>query len=120
MSKALGFESSGNSRSSSKSFSISMPFRLSKSRQDQEKSKMSMSEIKLKVELCFQDLVGSDTDSLRYKIRGAREVKELWMLRTDIHQVISRHISQQEAATRINALLPCFEQWIPAHTLTAI
>ncbi|TAG28142.1 MAG: hypothetical protein EAZ37_02185 [Burkholderiales bacterium] len=97
-----------------------MPFRLSKSRDEDQKTKMSMSEIKLKVELSFQDLEGTAADSLRYKIRGAREVKELWMLRTDMHQLVSRALSQQEAAKRINALLPCFEQWIPARSLVKI
>jgi hypothetical protein len=120
MSKALGFEPSGNSRSHSKSFSLSMPFRRSKAGDAAATSKMSVSEVKLKVELCFQDVDGSEADRLRFRIRSTREVKDLWMLRSDIHQLISRHINQNEAASRINALLPCFEHWIAAKSLVRI
>lgn len=81
---------------------------------------MSLSNVKLKLELSFQDVESSEADRLRQKVRGAREVKELWMLRSDAHQLISRQISQQEAAVRINALLPCFEQWIPKNSLVKI
>jgi hypothetical protein len=49
-----------------------------------------------------------------------REVKELWMLRSDVHQLISRQLSQQEAAKRINDLMPCFEGWIPSRSLVKI
>jgi hypothetical protein len=119
MTKSLGFEPSGNSRSASKSFSLSMPFRRIKSTEEAS-SKMTLSQVKLKVELCFQDVDGQDADRLRFKVRGVREVKDLWMLRSDIHQLISRRLSQHVAAERINALLPCFERWIPAHSLVRI
>jgi ERCC4-type nuclease len=120
MSKALGFEPSGNSRGNSKSFSISLSFSRSRAKAEAEKNKMTLSNIKLKVELCFQDVDNKDAERLRYKIRSTREVKDLWMLRSDIHQLISRHISQQEAAKRINELLPCFEHWIPEKSLVKI
>jgi hypothetical protein len=119
MTKSLGFEPSGNSRSASKSFSLSMPFMRSRS-SEEAKSKMTLSQVKLKVELCFQDVDGQEADRMRFKVRGAREVKDLWMLRSDIHQLISRRLSQQEAAERINALLPCFEGWIPKLSLAKI
>ena len=120
MSKPFGFENTDNNESTAKPFSISLPFGLSKARNEEEIKKMPISQIKREIELSLQDLEGPDADSLRYKIRSAREVKDLWMLRTDVHQAISRHISQQEAAKRINALLSCFEYWIPAKTLTRI
>jgi ERCC4-type nuclease len=120
MSKALGFEPSGNSRGNSKSFSISLTFGRSRAKAEAEKKKMSLSNVKLKVELCIQDIDNQDADRLRYKIRSTREVKDLWMLRSDIHQLISRHVSQQEAAKRINDLLPCFEHWMPAKSLLKI
>ncbi|MBS7808048.1 hypothetical protein [Variovorax sp. PCZ-1] len=97
-----------------------MPFRRSKAQDEAAKRKMSVSEVKLKVELCFQDIDNKDAERLRYKVRSTREVKELWMLRSDIHQLISRHISQHEAAQRINALLPCFAHWMPAQSLIKI
>jgi hypothetical protein len=120
MSKILGFEPSGNSRGNSKPFSISLSFRRSKAHDAPASSKMSLANVKLKFELSFQDVESPDADRMRHKVRAAREVKELWMLRSDAHQLISRKISQQEAATRINALLPCFEQWIPKSSLVKI
>ncbi len=120
MSKPFGFEGSDHNERTAKPFSMSLPFRLSKARNEEEIKKMPISQIKRKIELSLQDLEGSDADTLRYKIRSSREVKDLWMLRTDIHQAISRHISQQVAAERINALLPCFEYWIPAKAMTKI
>ncbi len=120
MSNPRDFEPSGNSRSASKSFSISIPFLRSKAQAEAEKNKMSVSEVKLKLELSFQDIESQDADRLRYKIRGSREVKELWMLRSDAHQLISHKISQHEAAERINALLPSFAHWLPAKALVKI
>jgi hypothetical protein len=119
MTKSLGFEPSGNSRSASKSFSFSMPFLRSKGAEE-AKSKVTLSKVKLSVELCFQDVHGQEADRMRFKVRSARDVKELWMLRSDIYQLISHHGSQRLAAERINALLPCFEGWIPAHALAKI
>lgn len=120
MVKSSGSERPGDSRSPSKPFSFSIPFLRSKSQAEVEPKKMSVSKVKLNAELCFQDIEGTDAERLRYKIRGAREVKDLWILRSDIHQLISHKISQQEAAKRINALLPCFEHWIPAQALVKI
>jgi hypothetical protein len=120
MNKLLGFESSGNSRSLSKSFSLSMPFGRSKQPGQEEPKKMTLSQIKLSVELCIQDVQGHEVERLRFKIRTVRDVRELWMLRSDVHQVISRHQNQQTAATAINALLPCFAGWMPANQLLKI
>ena len=114
------FERSGTSRGASNFFSLSLPFLRSKAQTEAAKPKTSLSTVKLKVELCFQDIDSDTAERLRYKIRGSREVKDLWMLRIDIHQMISRHISQDEAAKRINALLPYFEHWIAAKELTKI
>lgn len=120
MTKSLGFEISANSQSPSKSFSLSMPFRRSQQHRDAQAQKMTASQVKLQLELSFQDVDGAEAERLRYKVRAAREVRELWMLRSDVHQLISRQFSQHEAARRINALLPCFTGWLPSKTLTAI
>ncbi len=120
MSKMLGFEPSDHSRSPSTSFSLSMPFRRSKNASDATPAKMSLAQVKLQVELSFQDLEGEEVDRMRYKVRSVRDVKELWMLRSDIHQLISRRHSQYVAAERINGLLPCFEGWIPAKSMAKI
>jgi len=81
---------------------------------------MTLSQIKLNLELCIQDLQNGSADRLRYKIRGAREVRELWMLRSDIHQLIAKERDQQEAARAINALLPCFAGWMPPSQMVKI
>jgi hypothetical protein len=120
MTKSLGFEPSGNSRSHSKSFSFSLPFMRSKDSAREPSKKLSLSQIKLQMELTFQDVNGSDAERLRYKLRSAREAKELWLLRSDVHQLISQQVNQKEAAERINALLPCFEGWLPKQSLAKI
>jgi hypothetical protein len=109
--------------SDSKVFGISMPFWLSSMRGGAPKSqssRASLSKIKLHTELSFQDISSVKSDRLRLKIRSARDVNEVWMLRSDVHQMIAREINQQEAALRINALMPLFEGWIPAKALTSI
>ncbi len=82
--------------------------------------RMTVAEAKLKFELAIQDLQGKEVERLRYKIRGVREVSDLWLLRSDIHQLIAKGQDQQKAAEAINALLPCFEGWMPAHQLIKI
>jgi predicted component of type VI protein secretion system len=94
-------------------------FRNSKAAQSTEQ-RMHVSEAKLKFELKIQDMQGKDADRLRYKIRGVRDVRELWLLRSDVHELISKRQNQQAAADAINDLLPCFEGWIPAHQLAKI
>ena len=81
---------------------------------------MSVSQVKLKFELAIQDLQGKEVERLRYKIRGMREVRELWMLRSDVHELISKQQDQKVAAKAINDLLPCFEGWMPAQQLAKI
>jgi hypothetical protein len=120
MSKFFDIEPAGSGRSGSKSFNISLSFRRSQAQDEDQAKKVSLSKIKLAAELSFQDIEGSSADQMRYKIRGAREVMDLWMLRSDIHQLIARKISQQEAAKRINDLLPCFKHWVPKNSLIKI
>lgn len=123
MTKILGFDPSGssdNSRSPSTFLSLSMPFLRSKNSAGAVAEKKTLSQVRLQLELSFQDVETPVAERLRHKIRAAREVKELWMLRSDVHQLVSRQQSQQEAAQRINALLPYFEGWIPAKSLSRI
>ena len=120
MIRSRGFERSANSRNASSSFGLSLPFLRSKTQTQSEKNKSSVSDVKLQVELCFQDIDSDKAERLRYKIRGTREVKDLWMLRIDVYQLISRDMGQTEAAKRINALLPCFEHWMPEKALVKI
>ena len=121
MIKAIDFESSDDSRSPpSRLFSLSMPFGRRKPEPEHAASKMALAQIKLQVELSFQDIEGIEAIRLRLKITASRDVQDLWLLRSDIYQLIARRLNQQVAAQRINALLPCFEQWLPARALTKI
>ncbi len=118
MSRASDFDSSSKSKDSSRSFSLSLPFRFSKNKAEAQKA--TLSQVKLRVELSIQDLEGQDAERLRCKIRGTREVSDLWMMRSDIYQLISKRQNQTEAAERVNSLLPMFVGWIPKHQMTQI
>jgi hypothetical protein len=88
--------------------------------QARAKGKMPLPEIKLQMEAILGDMPSLDAERLYYKIRSARSATELWMLRSDMYQTISKQLSQTEAALRINQLLPCFNQWLPPHQLSTI
>jgi hypothetical protein len=118
MSSASDFDSSSKSKNHSRSFSLSLPFRLS--RNNALAKRATLSQIKLRMELSIQDVEAPEAERLRYKIRGTREVVHLWMMRSDAYQLISKSLSQAEAAQRVNALLPLFEGWIPSQQMTKI
>jgi hypothetical protein len=79
-----------------------------------------LEEIKQALHLCLQDCRGMAAQRLVYKINLAETPADLWLLRSDLHQCISRTHDQSEAARRINALLDIFSGWIPAGQLTRI
>ena len=112
------FASSARSRSSI--FGISLPFGLSGHSEPAKPARLTVSQVKLTVELCFQEIEGMQADRLRIKVRLSKDVQELWMLRSDIHQLLSQHFNQSEASHRINNLLPCFVGWIPERQLIRI
>jgi hypothetical protein len=101
-------------------FGISLPFRLSGHPEPSQPERLTVSQVKLHTELCFQEIEGVQADRLRLKVRLSKDVKELWMLRSDIHQLLSQHFNQSEASHRINSLLPCFVGWIPERQLVRI
>jgi hypothetical protein len=113
-------EHTGISQGGSKSRGFSLSFSFSKQPKQQVPQKKTLSQIKLAMELSIQDLAGQDADRLRHKIRAVRDVRELWMLRSDMHQVIAKQQSQQSAAVTINALLPNFAGWLPKEQLVSI
>ncbi len=84
------------------------------------RGKMPLPEVKLQMEAAFNDMPGIDAERIKYKIRTARSANELWLIRSDMYQTISKLRSQTEAASRINQLLPCFKQWLPAQQLAVI
>jgi hypothetical protein len=84
------------------------------------KGKLPIAQIKQRMELVLHDVKGINAQRMLYKIRAARDVNELWMLRSDMYQVIAMAHNQSEAARRINSLLPCFSQWIGTKQLSAV
>lgn len=67
-----------------------------------------------------EDCEGAPVDRLRHLIERARSVQELWLLRNDAYQQISRQHNQSKAAERINRLIAVFEGWIAPNLLTRI
>jgi hypothetical protein len=84
------------------------------------KGKLPMEQIKQRMQLALHDVTGVNADRLQFRIRSAVSVNELWMLRSDMYQVISMLHNQSEAARRINSLLTCFSQWIANKQLSVI
>jgi hypothetical protein len=82
--------------------------------------KQPLERIKMHMKHALADCEGPECEKLHYKLDAARSANDLWQLRSDLHQLISRLHSQQEAARRINHLLPCFAHWLPPHQLIRI
>ncbi len=101
-------------------FGISLSFRRSKAEDPAPVARLTVSQIRLETELCFQEIEGIAADRLRMRVRVSQSVQDLWMLRSDIHQLLSQHFNQSEASHRINVLLPCFAGWIPDKQLLRI
>ena len=110
----------GDTRPRASLFGISLSFRLSGHPEPAQPERLTVSQVKLHTELCFQDIEGVQADRLRLKVRLSKDVQELWMLRSDIHQLLSQYANQTEASHRINSLLPCFVGWIPERQLVRI
>jgi hypothetical protein len=84
------------------------------------KGKLPIAQIKHRMELVLHDVKSVQVSRLQYKIGATNDVNGLWMLRSDMYQLIAMVHSQSEAARRINSLLPCFSQWISAKQLSLI
>lgn len=69
---------------------------------------------------CIADCEGAPVQRMRHLIERARSVQELWLLRNDAYQIISRQYNQSQAAERINRLMTVFEGWIAPSQLTRI
>jgi hypothetical protein len=59
-------------------------------------------------------------ERLHWRIDAACTAQHLWLLRGEIFQLVSREFCQQEAARRINALLPAFSSRLPERMLTRV
>lgn len=80
--------------------------------------KLPIAQIKERMAQAMQDVDNIHAARLQYKIGATRNVNDLWMLRSDMYQLIATRHSESEAARRINNLSPSFSQWIPAKQLT--
>ena len=76
--------------------------------------RVPVDQIKLGFSSLLQDCDDLNAQRVNHRINGAVTADELWQLRNELHQCISRLHSQSEAAKRINSLLPMFEGWVPA------
>jgi hypothetical protein len=63
---------------------------------------------------------GPMCERMRWRIADARAAQDLWLLRSEIFQLVSSQHCQSEAVTRINGLLPAFEGWLPSRLLTPV
>jgi hypothetical protein len=68
----------------------------------------------------LHDCKDMHTQRVIYKINVAQTASELWQLRSDLHQCITKAHSQTEAAERINSVIAVFEGWMPAGQLKPI
>lgn len=82
---------------------------------------LPLAQIRQHMHLTLQDCSASvGAQRMIFKINLAQTPAELWQLRSDLHQCISRLHGQAEAARRINTLLAGFAGWIPPTQLIHI
>jgi len=82
--------------------------------------KMPLTEVRQRLRAVLADCTTMDAQRLQFKVQAAMSAQALWMLRSDLYECVARHHSQSEAARRINALLPCFDGWLPSRQLVRI
>jgi hypothetical protein len=83
-------------------------------------NRVSVAQIKQQLRMLLRDCSDKSAQRVAYRISGALTADELWQIRSELHQCISRRHSQTEAALRINSLLPAFTGWMPARQLMKI
>lgn len=79
-----------------------------------------LEQMQLELHLALQGCEGPVCERLRLRIDEAYTVQELWVLREGIFQAVAGAFCQDEAARRVNALLPAFSGWLPARMLTRV
>lgn len=82
--------------------------------------RMPLEQIRHQLRQTLHDCKSIDTQRIIFRINMADTPADLWLLRSDLYQCISRARDQAEAARRINALLDAFSGWLPAAQLTRI
>jgi hypothetical protein len=81
---------------------------------------MAVNDVRIQLLRVLKDCHAIDALRLGLRVQATQSVKELWLLRSDLYGCIARHHSQTEASQRINALLPCFDGWLPSRQLTRV
>jgi hypothetical protein len=61
-------------------------------------------------ERALRSVHGTQADALRLRIRGASSKDDLWYMRSEIFDIVSRHFDQWEAQSRLRDLDALFEQ----------
>jgi hypothetical protein len=84
------------------------------------RGRLPLHSVRQSLESLLHDCESTGSDRMLYKIQTARTPAELWVLRCDLHQCISRRHDQTEASRRINTLVPVFSGWVPSDKLNNI
>lgn len=82
--------------------------------------RMPLEQIRHQMHQTLHDCKSVDAQRIIFRINTAATPADLWLLRSDLYQCISRTRDQAEATRRINALLGTFSGWLPAAQLTPI
>lgn len=68
----------------------------------------------------IEDCQGLHSQRLQLQIRGARNHRDLWMLRSDAYRLIALQHCQAVADQRIQRLLHLFEGWVAPQELSRV
>ena len=68
----------------------------------------------------LDDCHGFECDRLRWRVHTAERPQELWLLRDAVFQAIASEHCPQQAAERINQLVPAFQSVLPERMLTRV
>ena len=82
--------------------------------------RIPLEQIRHQMHQTLHDCKSVDAQRIIFRINTAPTPADLWLLRSDLYQCISRTRDQAEATRRINALLGTFSGWLPAAQLTPI
>ena len=82
--------------------------------------KMPLTEVRQRLRAVLADCTAMDAQRIQFRVQAAMTAHDLWMLRSNLYECVAREHSQSEAARRINALLPCFDGWLPSRQLVRI
>jgi hypothetical protein len=65
----------------------------------------------------LDDCHGTDCDRLRWRLHTAERPQELWLLRDQVFQAVTREHCLQQAEERIETLLVAFRSVLPSGTV---